>query len=31
MLIISVLVGGPREAVFFGEEGAAWGTRSEGL
>lgn len=31
MLIISALGGGAREAVFFGDEGAAQRTRSEGL
>lgn len=31
MLIISVLVVGPWEAVFFGEEGVSRGTRCEGL
>lgn len=31
MLVISVLVGGSREAVFFGEEGVPRGTRRKGL
>lgn len=31
MLVISVLVGGTREAVFFGEEGAPREARREGL
>lgn len=31
MVIISALVGGSREAVFFGDYGASQRTRSEGL